>query len=96
MNLDYDIKKLSNQHRIEQHKRDNMMTEHFQRYFEALETIDEVRLADTIDWVLELVDRLEEAGYEYGELQEENRELKQYIEDWNVKPNLVKHFDERF
>ncbi|HZK46817.1 MAG TPA: hypothetical protein VFC64_02650 [Atopostipes sp.] len=96
MNLDYDIKKLSNQHRIEQRKRDNMMTEHFQRYFEALETIDETRLADTIDWVLELVDRLEEAGYEYEQLEEENRELKQYIENWQVRPNLGKHFYERF
>ncbi len=96
MNLDYDIKKLSNQHRIEQHKRDNNMTELFQRYFEVLEIIDEVYLADKIDWVLELVDRLEEAGYEYERLEEELKEAKQYIEDWNVKPNLGKHFDERF
>lgn len=47
-------------------------------------------------WVLGLVDRLAEAGYDWQEAQDEIEELKEYIEDWTVKPNLGKHFDEMY
>lgn len=92
MNLDYDIRRLNNEQRIEQRKIDEKHIEFFQ---EGLQIATEIN-SDTIDWVLELVDRLEEAGYDWQEAQNEITELKEYIEDWQVRPNLGKYFDEQY
>ena len=47
--------------------------------------------------LLEIVENAhEEALIKIMEQQDEINRLKDYVEDWTVKPNLGKHFDERF
>jgi hypothetical protein len=38
----------------------------------------------------------EEALLKIMEQQDEIKRLKDYVEDWTVKPNLGKHFDEMY
>ncbi len=96
MNLDYDIRKLTNEQRLEVAKVDHQFIEYAQEQYNKYKKLLMMPEMMFYGWILDLVDRLEEAGYEYERLEEELKEAKQYIEDWNVKPNLGKHFDERF
>lgn len=89
MNLDYDIRKLRGKIRLEELKKDKK----FIGIAEWHHTEDNNEFCW---WVLGLVDRLQEAGYEWQEAQDEIEELKEYIQDWTVKPNLGKHFDEMY
>ena len=96
MNLDYDIRKLTNEQRLEVAKVDHQFIEYAQEQYNKYKKLLMMPEMMFYGWILDLVDRLEEAGYEYERLEEELKEAKQYIEDWNVRPNLGKHFDERF
>ena len=96
MNLDYDIRKLTNEQRLEVAKVDHQFIEYAQEQYNKYKKLLMMPEMMFYGWILDLVDRLEEAGYEYERLEEELKEAKQYIEDWNVKPNLGKHFDERY
>lgn len=89
MILDYDIRKLRGKARLEERATDKRFIEFAQEHY----TEDD---NDFYWWVLGLVDRLTEAGYDWQEAQDEIEELKEYIEDWTVKPNLGKHFDEMY
>ena len=96
MALDYEIRKLSNDDRLIERELDEGFTEYAQKQFDKHERLNHKREANFYYWVLHLVDRLEEAGYEWEEMKEKVEELETYIEDWSVRPNLGKHFDERY
>ena len=89
MILDYDIRKLRGKARLEESATDKRFIEFAQEHYTENEN-------DFYWWALGLVDRLTEAGYDWQEAQDEIEELKEYIEDWTVKPNLGKHFDEMY
>lgn len=96
MGLDYELRKLTQEQIKEYAEVDDYYIEYCQKEHEKHERLGNKREANFYYWILFLVDRLEEAAYEWHESQEEIRELEQYIQDWQIRPNLGKHFDARY
>ena len=86
------IEDLQKQYEIERKKRvaeklrDDKMIEYVQTRWEYHKTLGNKERADFYDWVLELVDRLEEAEFENEELIEQVKEQDEYIQD-NIEPD---------
>ena len=96
MALDYEMRKLDVEAWNVQKEIDEQYIEYCQKEHEKHELLGNKREANFYYWILLLVDRLEESAYEWQEQREKVEELEAYIEDWQVRPNLGKHFDERF
>ena len=86
------IDDLQKQYEIERKKRvaeklrDDKMIEYAQTRWEYHKTMVNTSRADFYDWVLELVDRLDEAEFENEELIEQVKEQDEYIQD-NIEPD---------
>ena len=86
------IEDLQKQYEVERKKRvaeklrDDKMIEYAQTRWEYHKTMGNPTRADFYDWVLELVDRLEEAEFENEELIEQVKEQDEYIQD-NIEPD---------
>ena len=86
------IDDLQKQYEIERKKRvaeklrDDKMIEYAQTRWEYHKALRNDKRADFYDWVLELVDRLEEAEFENEELIEQVKEQDEYIQD-NIEPD---------
>ena len=74
------------QEKLEAYKRDQELTEYAQTRWEYHKALKNDKRADFYDWVLELVDRLEEAEFENEELIEQVKEQDEYIQD-NIEPD---------
>ena len=96
MNLDYDVRGLDGDERLLQGRIDDTLIEYAQEKFEHASKTNRKQDADFYYWVLHLVDRLEEAAYEWEEQKEEIQSLQRYIEDWQVGQNIGKHFESRY
>ena len=72
--------------RVAQKLRDDNMTEYAQTRWEYHKALRNDKRADFYDWVLELVDRLDEVGFENEELIEQVKEQDEYIQD-NIEPD---------
>ena len=86
------IEDLQKQYEVERKKRvaeklrDDKMIEYVQTRWEYHKELGSGRRADFYDWVLELVDRLEEAEFENEELIEQVKEQDEYRQD-NIEPD---------
>ena len=80
---EYERKRLE---KVEAYKRDQELTEYAQTRWEYHKTMGNTPRAEFYDWVLELVDRLEEAKFENEELIEQVKEQDEYIQD-NIEPD---------
>lgn len=94
--MDYEMRNLSQEQWREEKEVDEYYIEDCQTQYELHERLGNKREANFYWWVLGLVDRLTEANYKWHEIKERERYLEDYIEDWTDKPNVGKHFDERF
>lgn len=94
--MDYEMRNLSQEQWKEEKEVDEYYIEDCQTQHELHERLGNKRDANFYWWVLGLADRLTEANYEWQKQREKVEELEAYIEDWQVRPNLGKHFDERF
>ena len=86
------IEDLQKQYEVERKKRvaeklrDDKMIEYAQTRWEYHKALRNDKRADFYDWVLELVDRLDEAEFENEELIEQVKEQDEYIQD-NIEPD---------
>ena len=80
---EYERKRLE---KVEAYKRDQELTEYAQTRWEYHKALGNDKRADFYDWVLEIIDRLEEAKYENNELIEQVKEQDEYIQD-NIEPD---------
>ena len=94
--MDYEMRNLSQEQWKEEKEVDEYYIEDCQTQYELHERLGNKREANFYWWVLGLVDRLEEAAYEWEEQKEEVQSLQRYIEDWQVGQNIGKHFDSRY
>ena len=72
--------------RVAEKLRDDKMIEYVQTRWEYHKALGSDRRADFYEWVLEIVDRLEEAEFENEELIEQVKEQDEYIQD-NIEPD---------
>ena len=77
---------IERQRRVAQKMRDDEMTEYAQTRWKYHKALGNKERADFYDWVLEIVDRLEEAKYENDELIEQVKQQDEYIEE-NIEPD---------
>ena len=77
---------IERQRRVAQKLRDDNMTEYAQTRWEYHKALGNDKRADFYDWVLELVDRLDETEFENEELIEQVKEQDEYIQD-NIEPD---------
>src|SRR5690625_3348386 len=80
---EYERKRLE---KVEAYKRDQELTEYAQTRWEYHKTMGNTPRVEFYDWVLELVDRLDEAKFENEELIEQVKEQDEYIQD-NIEPD---------
>ena len=86
------IEDLQKQYEVERKKRvaeklrDDKMIEYVQTRWEYHKALGSDRRADFYAWVLEIVDRLDEAEFENEELIEQVKEQDEYIQD-NIEPD---------
>ena len=86
------IEDLQKQYEVERKKRvaeklrDDKMIEYAQTRWEYHKALRSDRRADFYEWVLEIVDRLDEAEFENEELIEQVKEQDEYIQD-NIEPD---------
>lgn len=73
------------QEKLEAYKRDQELTEYAQTRWEYHKALGNAKRADFYDWVLELVDRLEEAEYDKEVLVEEVEESHEYIRELELE-----------
>ena len=80
---EYERKRLE---KVEAYKRDQELTEYAQTRWEYHKALGSDKRADFYEWVLEIVDRLDEAEFENEELIEQVKEQDEYIQD-NIEPD---------
>ena len=86
------INDLQKQYEIERKKRvaeklrDDEMIEYAQTRWEYHKTLGNVQRRDFYEWVLEIVDRLDEAEFENEGLIEQVKEQDEYIQE-NIEPD---------
>ena len=71
----------------EQLEVDKKMIEAYEAKEDLYKRLGFKRSLEEVEWVLDLYARLEEEIYKNEQLREDNYELNQYIEDWQVSPN---------
>ena len=71
----------------EQLEVDKKMIEAYEAKEDLYKRLGFKRSLEEVEWVLDLYARLEEEVYKNEQLREDNYELNQYIEDWQVSPN---------
>lgn len=79
---EYEQKRLE---KVEAYKRDQELTEYAQTRWEYHKALGNDKRADFYDWVLELVDRLEEAEYHQETLTEEVLSHEEYIRELELE-----------
>ena len=72
--------------RVAEKLRDDKMIEYAQTRWEYHKALGNDKRADFYEWVLEIVDRLDEAEFENEELIEQVKEQDEYIQD-NIEPD---------
>ena len=72
--------------RVAEKLRDDKMIEYAQTRWEYHKALRSDRRADFYEWVLEIVDRLDEVEFENEELIEQVKEQDEYIQD-NIEPD---------
>lgn len=73
------------QKKVEVYKRDQELTEYAQTRWEYHKTLGSAKRADFYDWVLELVDRLDEAEYDKEMAAEQLEEREDYIRELELE-----------
>lgn len=71
--------------KIEVYKRDQELIEYTQTRWEYHKTLGSDKRADFYEWVLELVDRLDEAEYDKENLVEQVKEYEEYIRELELE-----------
>lgn len=79
---EYERKRLE---KVEAYKRDQELTEYAQTRWEYHKALGSSKRADFYDWVLELVDRLEEAEYDKEMATEQLQEREEYIRELELE-----------
>src|SRR5690625_465246 len=82
---EYERKRLE---KVEAYKRDQELTEYAQTRWEYHKTLGNDKRADFYDWVLELVDRLEEAEYEKENSIKHTKEQEVYIRELELEVGI--------
>lgn len=78
------------QKKVEVYKRDQELTEYTQTRWEYHKALGSDKRADFYEWVLELVDRLEESEYDKENLAEQAKEYEEYIQELEVEDTTWK------
>lgn len=73
------------QEKLEAYKRDKRLTEYAQTRWEYHKALGSSKRADFYDWVLELVDRLEESEYDKEMAAEQLKEREEYIRELELE-----------
>lgn len=78
------------QKKVEIYKRDQELTEYAQARWEYHKALGSDKRADFYEWVLELVDRLDESEYDKENLIEQAKEYEEYIRELEVEDTTWK------
>ena len=76
--------------RVAEKLRDDKMIEYAQTRWEYHKTLGNVQRRDFYEWVLEIVDRLDEAEYDKENLVEQVKEYEEYIRELEVEDTTWK------